>query len=394
MSERVKFIACYLEAEETFSDLCDEFGVSRKTGYKWLERYKIGGVNALTDQSRAPRSHPHAVSEEIIEEILRVRARHPRWGPRKLIVVVARHNPEWNLPAASTVGEMLKRKGLVSRRPRRRRNFGYRAPLSTFEGPNGTWCADFKGHFPVGGKRCHPLTISDGFSRYLLCCKAQKRPYFQATHKTFEAVFREYGLPKIIRTDNGAPFSTLAVAGLSRLAIWWIRLGILPERIETGSPQQNGRHERMHRTLKAETAKPPRSSLQAQQRAFDKFRKEYNHERPHEAIRQAVPASLYEASPRKYPKVLPEPDYPSHFKTALAYPNGVISFEKTQWFLAGCLANELVGLEQINEDCWKVYFGPIALGLLDIRTAKERGYRQFGILVPTQREVIGRTIYR
>src|SRR5688572_658119 len=279
MNERVKFIARYLENEEPFSALCEEASISRKTGYKWIDRYEEGGVARLVDRSRAPRSHPHTVSAAVIDVIVALRRRHPRWGPRKLLAVLWRREPRGAWPVASTVGTMLRQRGLV--RPRRRRRYSapYAERLREYAAPNAIWCADFKGHFAVGDARCHPLTIMDGFSRYLLRCQALKRPVFGHSRAVFESAFREFGLPQTIRTDNGAPFSTLAAGGLSRLAVWWIRLGIRPERIVPGRPDQNGRHERMHSTLKAETARPPRSSFRAQQRAFAMFLREYNHER-------------------------------------------------------------------------------------------------------------------
>ena len=257
----------------------------------------------------------------------------------------------------------------------------YAERLAAYAAPNAIWCADFKGHFAVGDARCHPLTIMDGFSRYLLRCQALPRPLYALARTVFESAFREFGLPQTIRTDNGAPFSTLAAGGLSRLAVWWIRLGIRPERILPGRPDQNGRHERMHSTLKAETARPPRSSFRAQQRAFQTFRHEYNHERPHEALAYETPAAQYEPSPRAYPRQLPQPEYPAHFRVERAYPNGVISFRETQWYLTNCLAGELVGLEEVDENRWTVYFGPVELGVLDVRNAKARGPRQFGLLV-------------
>lgn len=273
-------------------------------------------------------------------------------------------------------------------RPRRRvrRSSPYGERLRQYAAPNAVWCADFKGCFPLGGRRgnprCHPLTITDGFSRYLLRCQGLRRPVHGYAKRVFESAFIEYGLPRAIRTDNGTPFSTLAPGGLSRLSIWWIRLGIRPERIMPGRPEQNGRHERMHGTLKAETAKPPRSSFDAQQRAFNRFRTEYNTERPHEALGQAVPAALYRPSLRSYPEQLPEPQYPGHFETRLAYPNGVISFGATQWYVSGCLAGELMGLEPCEDGRWRVHFGWVPIGVLDLARAKERGTRQFGQLIP------------
>ena len=381
MNERVRFIAAFLESEKTFVELCEDFGISRKQGYKWRQRYEEGGVTALVERSRAPHSHPHAVSNDLAAMFVAARQKHPRWGPRKLLVLVQRQHPSSMLPAASTVGEILKKAGLVGRRKRIRRSEPYRARMGGYDAPNAVWCADFKGHFPVDNRRCHPLTVSDGFSRYLICCRAMRRPLSNPVRSAFEGLFREFGLPEAIRTDNGAPFSTLAPGGLSRLAIWWIRLGIRPERIMPGRPDQNGRHERMHLTLKNETARPPRSSFRAQQRAFDAFRQEYNHERPHEALQQATPASLYRASPTSYPSRLPELEYPDHFRIEKTYSNGMISVDGAQWYLSGCLVGECVGLEEVSEDRYKVHFGPVVLGFLDARNAKQKGSRQFGLLV-------------
>jgi len=385
MSERVKFIAAYLEYEANFSDLCLDFGISRKTGYKWIRRYQAEGVSALEEMSRAPHAHPNAVAADIVQSIVAIRRRHPRWGPRKVRVVLKRQRPRIELPAASTIGDILKRNGLVRPRRRVRRSSPYAARLREYVAPNAVWCADFKGCFPVGGvggERCHPLTISDGYSRFLLRCRGLRRPLSQYARRVFESAFNEYGLPRAIRTDNGPPFSTLAPGGLSRLSIWWIRLGIRPERIMPGRPEQNGRHERMHRTLKAETARPPRSSFSAQQRAFDRFQLEYNEQRPHEALGQAVPASLYRPSLRSYPRQLPEPEYPAHFESRVAYPNGVISFGATQWYVSGCLAGERLGLEPCDDGRWRVHFAWVPIGLLDLKRATDRAARQFGMLEP------------
>ena len=355
------FIAAHLEAGEPFSALCDGFGVSRKTGYKWVERYETDGVAGLEERSRAPLSHPHAVADDVVEKILRARKKHPRWGPRKLRVILQRHYPQLVLPATSTIGEILRKNGFIQKRRRIRRSSPYGDRLGDYGSPNAVWCADFKGHFPVAGERCHPLTVSDGCSRYLFACQGLHRPLFKPTRKIFESVFREYGLPDAIRTDNGAPFSTLAPGGLSRLAVWWIRLGM------------------------SETAKPPRASFRAQQRAFDRFREEYNEIRPHEALGQEVPASRYQPSHRPYPRQLPQLEYPEHFYVAQTYPNGMLSFESKQWYISSCLKSERVGLEQVDDDRWKVHFGPIPLGILDVRNARERGYRAFGLLVSPER---------
>ena len=386
MNERVKFVAACLRREDSFTDLCRDFGVSRKTGYKWIRRYEAGGPAALADRSRAPHRHPQATPDHVAQAVIALRRRHPHWGPRKLRVVLLRRHPRMALPATSTIGEILKRTGLVRRRRRIRRSSPYGDRLRQYDAPNAVWCADFKGHFAIGGERCHPLTISDGFSRYLLRCQALRRPLYRCARRVFESAFREYGLPRAIRTDNGAPFSTLAPGGLSRLAVWWIQLGIRPERILPGRPDQNGRHERMHSTLKAETARPPRSSFRAQQRAFDRFQTEYNEVRPHEALDQEVPACYYRRSPRRYPDYLTHVRYPAHFETRLTYPNGVISFGATQWYVSACLAGQRVGLEPIDGGGYRVYFGEIALGLLEPRHFDERRQRQFGRLVPIQNE--------
>jgi len=242
------------------------------------------------------------------------------------------------------------------------------------------WCADFKGQFVVGDRYCHPLTITDGYSRYLLRCSAMRQTLHVPVKKEFESAFREYGLPTVIRTDNGPPFASVTTGGLSRLAVWWIQLGIKPERIRPGHPEQNGRHERMHRTLKQETTKPPAKTFIGQQRVFDVFRFDYNVERPHEALGQQPPAKHYQQSKRSYPRELKDPRYPKRYETRRAYPNGVITVEGLQWYLSGCLANQLVGLDPVADGCWRVYFGPLTLGLLDVRGPVRRNTRDFGLL--------------
>ena len=381
MNERVKFLAEYLEHAVSFSELCERFEISRKTGYKWVERYEQGGVTQLVERSRAPHHRPHKVDDEVVAAIVAARRKHPRWGPRKLLVILHRQHPRMPLPVASTVGEILRKHGLVGARRRRHYSAPYAERLGGYDRPNAVWCADFKGHFAVEGKRCHPLTITDGFSRYLIRCQALKRPLTEPSKSVFESAFIEYGLPDAIRTDNGAPFSTLAPGGLSRLAIWWIRLGIRPERIMPGRPDQNGRHERMHSTLKAETARPPRRSMRGQQLAFDHFRDEYNHVRPHEALDLTTPGSVYQRPTKQFPSKLPELEYPFHFRAERVYPNGVISLAGTQWYLSHCLAGEVVGLELMHDQRWKVHFGPIELGMLDVRNARRRAGRNFAVLV-------------
>lgn len=380
MDQRLHFVSEYLKHVRTMTELCAEFGISRKTGYKWAQRYADQGATGLEERSRRPHAHPARVSEAVIGLLVELRLKHLRWGPKKLLAWLAAHEPKLRLPVASTVGKILARRGLVRHRRRPAAPVPAGAPLTACQAPNAVWCADFKGHFPVAGQRCHPLTISDGHSRYLLRCVALAKPRTRPAQRVFESAFREYGLPAVIRTDNGPPFAAVGVGALSKLAVWWIKLGIRPERILPGRPDQNGRHERMHRTLKAETARPPRSSWRAQQRAFDAFRQEYNCERPHEALGQATPASAYRRSTRRFPTALRDPTYPPDYLTARAYPNGVISVEGTQWYVGHVLAAELLGLQPLDAARWVVYFGPVALGLIDQNHATPRRDRRFATL--------------
>ena len=311
-------------------------------------------------------------------------------GPRKLKVVLERRHPNADIPAASTIGRVLKSEGLIKPKARRRRSAPHGVPLVEYSHPNAVWCADFKGHFPIAGSRCLPLTITDGYSRKILKCKAMKSSVTAPVMTVFERAFREFGLPEVIRTDNGAPFSSLAPAGLSQLAVWWIKLNITPERILPGRPDQNGRHERMHRTLKRETASPPRSSFRAQQVAFDRFVRDFNQLRPHEGLGMDVPDEHYRASQRSYPSRVPDVEYPEHMVVTKAYPNGIISHEGTQWYISGCLGNEMIGLEPTSTDTWRVYFGPKLLGVVDPRRERRRKCRSFGELIRSDGELTGR----
>jgi transposase InsO family protein len=383
MNERIKFIARYLTNELTFTALCDEFGISRKTGYKWVDRYDEGGASALEERSRAPLTHPHAYSDDIVNSVVAVRQEFPRWGARKLLVLLRRRYPNVKFPEPSTVNDMLSKRGLLTVKGRSRKpSSEYKTPLRNYDAPNSVWCADFKGHFSVGGTRCHPLTISDGHSRFLLECQALRKPHFPPVKLVFERVFRNYGLPEFIRTDNGPPFSSLAIAGLSELAVWWLRLGVMPERILPGRPDQNGRHERMHRTLKAETASPPESSLSRQQRRFNEFRQEYNFERPHEGIGQRTPSELYKRSSREFPAKLPEPEYPRHFIVERAYSNGQIRHDGITWYVSTSLAGELLGIEPLSDGRACVYFAALPLGILDPKHHRELKHSRAGRTLP------------
>ena len=366
MEERMKFIIDCQKQESSKAALCRIFGISRPTGDKWLARYAAAGIAGLPDQSRAPKHHPNQVSLEIEEAILAARRAYPHWGPKKLRTLLEREMPRQSWPAISTIGAILSNHGLTVPRKRRRRTPPYTQPFAACDGPNAVWCGDFKGWFRTGdGSRCDPLTITDAASRYLLRCQAVKSTGFETTRGLFEATFRQYGLPLAIRTDNGSPFAGRGIGGLSRLSVWWIKLGIVPERIEPGKPQQNGRHERMHRTLKAETAKPPARTLRTQQRAFDRFCEEFNHVRPHEALKMATPASVYVYSPRPYPERLGPVEYPSGLTVRIVQKNGEFYWHRHRVFLGEAFGRERVGLEPLDGRYWTVYFGERVLGVFD-----------------------------
>jgi len=367
MEERMRFVVYYLEQEYSMSSLCREFGISRKTGYKIIYRYFNEGMSGLANRSRARHHHPNAVSESIIQSVLDTRVNHPSWGPKKLRAWLQRHHSCSDWPSASTMGEILRRHGLTVPRRRSRKTRAYDQPFMGCDSPNSVWSADFKGWFTTGdGRRCDPLTITDNFSRYLLRCQAIKPTTgFQSVKPVFEAAFREYGLPIAIRTDNGPPFATTTVGSLSRLSVWWLKLGIIPERIEPGKPSQNGRHERMHRTLKRDTASPPKETWRAQQQAFIEFIIEYNHDRPHEAINMQTPADLYVPSSKEYSMILPEMTYPDDMAIRSVKSQGDISWKSRHIYLSKTLAGELIGLRQKTDRIWDIYFGQVKLAQLD-----------------------------
>lgn len=371
MDEKLQFISYYLQDEWSVSELCREFGISRKTGYKYIHRYEEIGLDGLKEHSKAPYKHPNAVSEKGIEIIISLRSAHPTWGPKKLRAWLLNHKPRFNCPSGSTIGAILKRNGLAVPRRRSRKSPPYSQPFINCNSSNNTWCADFKGWFQTGDKkRCNPLTITDAYSRYLFRCQHVAQPDFIHVKPIFEAAFMEYGLPLAIRTDNGSPFATTTVAGLSRLSIWWIKLDIIPERIEPGKPSQNGRHERMHKTLKAETAKPPKTSLRAQQKAFDSFRDEYNNQRPHEALDQKAPITVYQYSNRPYPLRTPEIEYPKEYLIRKVLSQGDIAWKNKHIYLSETLAGESIGLKQIDDRYYQIYFSNISLAILDSFTFK------------------------
>jgi putative transposase len=368
MRERVRFVADMDRCELPVRELCERYGVSRKTAYKWLSRYREEGPAGLQDRSRRPRHSPNATDPLVVALLEELRGRHPTWGAGKLLKVLGRREPQLELPARSTGCELLKRAGLVRQSRRRLRRGHPGPPLSVMDEPNAVWCADFKGQFKTrDGVYCYPLTVTDGFSRYILCCQGLGSTRHELAKPVFSRLFQEYGLPRIIRTDNGVPFASTALGRLSHLSVWWIRLGIQPELTEPASPAQNGRHERMHKTLKAETARPPAGNLAAQQVRFNAFRREFDDERPHEALGQETPASVYESSPRQFPRKLPPISYPGHYELRYVSENGAIRWRKAWVGVTTVLAHEYVGLEEVGDGLWDVYFSRLRLGRLDER---------------------------
>lgn len=368
MQQKRFFIADHARGTFTMTELCARYDVSRKTGYKWVARFEEAGLPGLEDRSRRPTSSPNATAPEQVRVIVALRRKHPHWGAKKLLEILTQRHPRIAWPAPSTICDILAREGLITHRRRRRYPGHGGRPEVLMAEPNQTWCADFKGQFKTGdGIYCYPLTVTDGCSRLLLGCKGRFSTEHAGAQPVFQRLFRTYGLPKIIRTDNGVPFASCGLGRLSRLSVWWIRLGIYPELIELGHPEQNGRHERMHRTLKAETARPPAASMQAQQRRFDRFRAEYNDERPHEALDMATPSSIYRPSPRPFPEHVPAVVYPAHFELRLVSAAGFIRINTIPVNVTHVLVGEYVGLEEVGDGIWDVYYGPIRLGQLNER---------------------------
>jgi transposase InsO family protein len=368
MDERARFVLEALEGWGSMSALCEQYHISRPVGYKWLRRYQREGLAGLLDRSRAPARQARATPAAVVAAIVALRQRHPSWGPRKLRARLRHLEPATPWPAASTIGAILRREGLCPRRRRRRARLagawqGERTPADR---PNRVWTTDFKGQFRLGeGRLCYPLTIVDGYSRYLLACRALPGTGTAGVQATFERVFQAYGLPEVLRSDNGVPFSGPALGGLSKLAVWWLRLGIRLERTRPAHPQDNGAHERLHRTLKAEATRPPRRTPELQQRAFEAFRTEYNTERPHEALGQQPPASCYVPSARRPPARLPPPSYPAQFACRRLTQHGLLTWHGGRYFVSETLARQTVGLEPTDTGAWRLYFGPALLGQVE-----------------------------
>jgi putative transposase len=367
MEQRLQFVREYETGLFTMVELATQYGISRKTGYKWVDRYDGEGALGLQDRSRRPHHSPQATAPELIDALVRLRQRHPRWGPKKLLPVATRAEPDADWPAPSTVSTHLKARGLIERRRRRARPVAVPSTRGAVTHANEVWTADFKGEFRTGdGQYCYPLTVRDACSRFVLRCDALPAHTLAVTRPRFERAFAEYGLPERVRSDNGPPFGGPGLGRLSALAVWWIRLGIVPERIEPGHPEQNGAHEQFHAVLKAETARPPAASAAAQQRRFTRFCAEYNHERPHEALGYAVPASRYQASPRPLPRRLPPLEYPGHAEIRRVDQNGYVSWGQPL-FVSAALAREDVAFEEVDDGIWTVTFASIVLGRFHAR---------------------------
>jgi transposase InsO family protein len=371
IDEKVKLIGECLKKEYSITDLSRYFSISRKTIYKWLNRYQVAGLEALNEMARIPHSHPATTSEEIVSKIIDVKLKHQRWGPKKVVAWLNNKYPEDSWPVASTAGKILKREGLVKAKHKRHHVPPYTQPFESCEKPNDVWSIDYKGQFRMrDGRLCYPLTISDNYSRFLLLCRGLLHPNYESTQPWLEWTFREYGLPKAIKSDNGEPFASVALGGLTKLSIWMIKLGIVPERIAVGHPEQNGRHERMHKTLKEYAVSPPRANLRQQQMVFDRFVQEYDFEYPHEAIGLKPPVTCYIASVKQLPGKLPEVVYGSEYLVRRVRTNGEIRWKGKLMYICEALEGEPIGLKQINERYWEISFSFHLLGYFDEITGK------------------------
>lgn len=380
MNERERFVheALRMMAGDTMSSLCERYGVSRKTGYKWLERYEQEGRGGLSDRSRAPHEHPNALDERLEKRILSLRRSHRDWGAKKLLPVLEQRWPGEHWPAHSTVGEILKRAGLIeakSTRPRSKPAALNARPIQADE-PNALWTIDFKGTMQTLD-RCWstPLTLQDAASRYLFRCQ-NMRPNEVEVRYWMERTFRRYGLPWAIRSDNGTPFAAPGLAGLSRLSVWWLKLGIEVQRSAPGHPEHNPRHERMHRTLKGQVKSPRRADPHALQRALDRFRRSYNHERPHESLGQRTPANIYRASIRPYPKTTPQFVYPDDMVVLRVRADGMLIWDRREIYLSEALRTEWIGLRPIESARWAVFLGTLPIATFDARTRKVDPYTE------------------
>ena len=363
MDLKTQFIADYLRRALSLTELCVRYNVSRKTAYKWINRYCSEGAPGLEDRSRRPRSSPRQTSDVVRSAVVELRLRHPTWGADKLLATLRARDPDLSLPSRRTICDILHQAGLIRKRVGSRKRGHPGKPTLQPDAPNQLWCVDFKGQFLTrDGKYCYPLTITDRYSRFLLACHAMHRISTDETKHVFEGLFRTYGLPAAIRSDNGSPFASQAIGRLSRLSVWWLRLGIVPDLIEPGKPQQNGQHERMHRVLKEETTRPVGDDLVDQQRLFDAFRDEYNDLRPHQGIGWQTPASLFVPSATPLPAAIEPFCYPPHFTTRLVSKNGGFRWGSIRVPLSTTCEGLHIGLEEITHGEWDVWLGPKKLG--------------------------------
>lgn len=369
MDLRQLFARAYVAGGLSMTELCEHYGISRKTGYKWTERFERHGLEGLADQSRRPHHSPRETAAAVVEALCDARRRQPTWGARKLLVRLRRRQPTRAWPARSTCCALLKAHGLVRTPRRQRRAHAPAAPLRPITQVNEVWTTDFKGEFRLGDRSyCYPLTLRDGLSRHVLRCDALPAKSSHLVRPCFERAFRAYGLPERIRSDNGGPFAAPGLTRLSYLSVWWLRLGIQPERIALGHPEQNGSHEQFHRVLKAETARPPAAHLAAQQQRFRRFCREYNTERPHEALHDQPPASLYTSSPRPFPDRVPALEYPGHWDVRRVASTGQVSWAGTPLYLTEVLGGEDVAFEEVADDGWVLHFATIRLARFDAHT--------------------------
>lgn len=363
MDQKLQMISDYLTGHYSPTELSRIYGVSRKTIYKWINRYTVDPEHGLADRSRAPCTNPNAVPDPVKQTIIETKLKYLHLGPKKVMRYLRRQFPDQYWPADSTAGTILAKAGLVRARRRKARVAPNALPFASCSAPNSVWSADYKGDFQLGDRnRCYPLTVSDNYSRYLLACQGFPNTRYGHAKPVFERLFYQYGLPWAIRIDNGAPFASTAFGGISRLSAWWIRLGIRPERIEKGKPNQNGRHERMHRSLKDGAIKPARYSMRTQQKAFDQYRQEYNTIRAHESLNDRVPADVYQPSIRSMPSKLADIEYGTQMVVRKVRHSGEIKWQGRLVYVSQILAKQPIGFKQISENRWGIYYSFYLLG--------------------------------
>ena len=369
VEQRFEFVRAVEKGEQSMAAVCRQFGISRQTGYKWWRRYLEGpGTEMLVEHSRRPHSNPRQIDDSVGDLVAAARGRYPHWGARTLYHWLRAQFPKKPWPSPASIGRLLARRGLLRPARRRRKTPPYTQPFAEITAPNQLWCIDFKGHFcTADGTRIYPLTITDSYSRFVLRCDSVLDPRSAEVRLILEGCFREFGLPEAIRSDNGPPFASTGPGGVSFLSAWWISLGIRHERIEPGKPQQNARHERMHLTLKRDTASPPAATFRGQQGRFDRWRKMFNRERPHQGIGYATPASLYAPSAKLFPVKLDRDYYQFAFEHVVVDKRGFTEWNQRRVFIGTALRHQLVEFRRLKSRRWLVCFGPVQLGIHDER---------------------------